>query len=66
MQEALVFTYKNKLYRVNGSKENMALTKIENPKKNFIPKFKILKNKNPNIVESTYKNWKVAGNTAEN
>ena len=53
MQEALVFTYKNKLYRVNGSKENMALTKIENPKKNFIPKFKILKNKNPNIVEST-------------
>lgn len=58
MQEALVFLYKNKRYRVSGTSENMALTKIESSNKNFIPKLKVLRNKNGNTVEHTVTNSK--------
>lgn len=49
MQNELIFTYKNKRYRVNGSEESMALTRIENNKK--LSNFIIIKNKKSVVRE---------------
>ena len=49
MQNELIFTYKNKRYRVNGCDESLALTRIENNKK--LSNFIIIKNKKSIVRE---------------